>query len=405
MKSNAFSPAALSAFKRFTKLANLTHPQLAKDQFSPTPPPSRDFGARVQSSRHGSNIDQSLPIATAAPMATDPPVSERQERAMYAAAEGNSTLGIPQHVGKEFVKDQELSESQWNSLLEKRRCEAGRDQEFGGAGPGNPPPEGRSQHEAFLSDLHDGGYHSSDYGVGNPNAIPGRPRDGLDDNQVDLLRPREGTRDGYDQATEGMPSEEDAKYLGAIRQFLKSCGYSDADCAEVIHNYLNGSNGARDENIGGPESFKGMPERGGTMAGDAADDFNKLHPNAFAIDGSRGAYDQQYEAERVRALRDVRREREARAQLAQDTAIAYGHFLSRLADHRPPGLNFKQVDRLAQAMAQQQARSARDYAQPLAQDQTFMPEVYNGNALRHSAQLAATEEEFEEFLGLRPSKH
>jgi len=34
-----------------------------------------------------------------------------------------------------------------------------------------------------------------------------------------------------------------------------------------------------------------------------------------------------------------------------------------------------------------------------------MPEVYNGNALRRSAQLAATEQEFEEFLGLRPSKH
>jgi hypothetical protein len=384
MKSTAFSPAALSAFKRFTKLANLTaHPQLAKDQFSPTPPPSRDFGARVQSSTHGSNIDQSLPIATAAPMATDPAVSEQQERAMQAAAHGESTLGIPQHVGKEFVKDQE----------------------FGGAGPGNLPPRGPDQHSQFLEDLHDGGYHSSDYGVGNPNAIPGRPRDGLDTSEVDMLRPREGTKDGYDQATEGMPSEEDAKYLGAIRQFLKSCGYSDADCAEVIHNYLNGANNASDENIGGPKSFKGMPERGGTMAGDAADDFKQMHPNAFAIDGSRGAYDQQYEAERVRALRDVRREREVRAQLAQDTAIAKGHFLMRLADHRPGGLNFKQVERLAQALAQQQARSTRDYAQPLAQDQTFMPEVYNGNALRHSAQLAATEQEFEEFLGPRPSKH
>jgi hypothetical protein len=31
-----------------------------------------------------------------------PPVSERQRRAMQAAAHGNSTLGIPQKVGKEF---------------------------------------------------------------------------------------------------------------------------------------------------------------------------------------------------------------------------------------------------------------------------------------------------------------
>lgn len=36
-------------------------------------------------------------------IATDPPVSERQRRAMYAAAEGRSTLGIPRSVGREFV--------------------------------------------------------------------------------------------------------------------------------------------------------------------------------------------------------------------------------------------------------------------------------------------------------------
>ena len=33
-----------------------------------------------------------------------PPTSERQRRAMYAAKEGNSTLGIPKSVGKEFVE-------------------------------------------------------------------------------------------------------------------------------------------------------------------------------------------------------------------------------------------------------------------------------------------------------------
>lgn len=31
-----------------------------------------------------------------------PPVSERQRRAMHAAAAGKSTIGIPQKVGKEF---------------------------------------------------------------------------------------------------------------------------------------------------------------------------------------------------------------------------------------------------------------------------------------------------------------
>lgn len=32
-----------------------------------------------------------------------PTVSEAQRRAMWAAAEGHSTLGIPKSVGKEFV--------------------------------------------------------------------------------------------------------------------------------------------------------------------------------------------------------------------------------------------------------------------------------------------------------------
>jgi hypothetical protein len=33
-----------------------------------------------------------------------PPRSENQRKAMYAAAAGKSTLGIPKKVGKEFVK-------------------------------------------------------------------------------------------------------------------------------------------------------------------------------------------------------------------------------------------------------------------------------------------------------------
>lgn len=33
-----------------------------------------------------------------------PPVSEKQRRAMRAAAAGKSTLGIPRKVGREFVR-------------------------------------------------------------------------------------------------------------------------------------------------------------------------------------------------------------------------------------------------------------------------------------------------------------
>jgi 8-oxo-dGTP pyrophosphatase MutT (NUDIX family) len=40
---------------------------------------------------------------SAVPLATDPPVSEKQRRAMWAAASGHSTLGIPKKVGEEYV--------------------------------------------------------------------------------------------------------------------------------------------------------------------------------------------------------------------------------------------------------------------------------------------------------------
>jgi hypothetical protein len=36
--------------------------------------------------------------------ATDPPVSEAQRKAMFAAKSGNSTIGIPQKIGAEFAK-------------------------------------------------------------------------------------------------------------------------------------------------------------------------------------------------------------------------------------------------------------------------------------------------------------
>lgn len=42
-------------------------------------------------------------LARDAKMAMDPPVSEAQRKAMFAAAEGKSTLGIPKKVGEKFV--------------------------------------------------------------------------------------------------------------------------------------------------------------------------------------------------------------------------------------------------------------------------------------------------------------
>ena len=50
-----------------------------------------------------------------------PPVSEAQRKAMFAAASGKSTLGIPKSVGKEF------SEADKGGKLPKRKKSKGAD--------------------------------------------------------------------------------------------------------------------------------------------------------------------------------------------------------------------------------------------------------------------------------------
>lgn len=49
-------------------------------------------------------------------LATDPPVSERQRRAMFAAREGHSTLGIPKKVGEEFV-GKDMARSDFRAMI------------------------------------------------------------------------------------------------------------------------------------------------------------------------------------------------------------------------------------------------------------------------------------------------
>jgi len=51
--------------------------------------------------------------------------SKAQQSAMYAAAEGKSTLGIPKKVGKEFVKAGPASNKLPNKVL-KRSAGRGR---------------------------------------------------------------------------------------------------------------------------------------------------------------------------------------------------------------------------------------------------------------------------------------
>lgn len=54
-----------------------------------------------------------------------PAVSEKQRRAMYAAAEGKSNLGIPENVGKEFVNADESEDESENELDIARKIKEG----------------------------------------------------------------------------------------------------------------------------------------------------------------------------------------------------------------------------------------------------------------------------------------
>lgn len=92
-------------------------------------------------------------------MATDPPVSEKQRRAMYAALNGKSTLGIPKSVASKFVGSaHDMTPRDWDELIEgvgklhkfleeeKREPEHAEDREDDrsrGAGVAMRDPDGR----------------------------------------------------------------------------------------------------------------------------------------------------------------------------------------------------------------------------------------------------------------------
>jgi hypothetical protein len=333
------------------------------------------------------------------PMGPDPPVSEPQRRAMLAAAHGESSIGIPVSVGKEFVGDDDPMAA------------------FGDPGK-NEPPSGPTQHQQNSDDL--GPNAPTDFGQssGRDAEHPrfsaqfgtqdcyGRARDGLDDQQVDV-QGTPPTSDGYEQAVQGMP-QVDPSHVAAIRAFLSAAGFDENECRAILHEYLAPpvhAPGGNDENIGGPEKIPGMPERGGGMAGDeAADDFNKMYPGAWPIlmGGRSSDYDRMHEQMREKA---ERKRRQLASALAQDTGHAAGSFLKVLAEHRPRCIDtVDKATRLAQAMANQQVRSLHGRSVELAHDGATGP--YRADKMRESAQLTATESDFEDFIknGGKPIK-
>ena len=65
---------------------------------------------------------QTEPNSGTPSMATDPPVSERQRKAMYAALHGKSDLGIPKSVAEKFVGSaHDMSPEDWDGLVSGMR--------------------------------------------------------------------------------------------------------------------------------------------------------------------------------------------------------------------------------------------------------------------------------------------
>jgi hypothetical protein len=95
-----------------------------------------------------------------------------------------------------------------------------------------------------------------------------------------------------------------------------------------------------------------------------------------------------------------RKQRALASKLAQDTKIAEGAFLERLAVCRPRCLDtLDTVKRFACCMANQQVRSLYGRPVGIANDGATGP--YNAEMLANSRQLMSTEEDFENFLGKR----
>jgi hypothetical protein len=186
-----------------------------------------------------------------------------------------------------------------------------------------------------------------------------------------------------------------------VRAFLQSAGFDEEDCRQILHEYLAPpvhTPGGNDENIGGPESFPGMPERGGgQLAGDAAaDDFAALYPKAWSptMGGRRSEYDRMKEEI---DLTVAAKRRAPVSQLAQDTSIAESGFLNLMATNRPRCIeSVDKAQRLARAKAAQQVRTMLGQLTQLAHDGATGP--YDADKMRESVQLQATEQEFEDFI-------
>jgi hypothetical protein len=253
--------------KRAIKLAQ---DQTARDRdmpsgFSRDQLPGQGWERDRDSYQHDNNMARS--------MASDPPVSEPQARAMYAAAEGNSTLGIPKKVGEEFV-----GKGDEDPIM----------RHFGT--PNNPPMYADNQHRQFTDDLSDGGA-PNDFGTGRDCC--GRARDALADPQSDLFNTRTATMDDDGELESGVSGE--PSRIAALRAILMACNIPEPQIDACLNRILWNEMSA-DVYPGGPEPFKGMPQRGtAMMAGDSAlDDFNKQYPRAFATEPTyinRGQFD------------------------------------------------------------------------------------------------------------------
>jgi hypothetical protein len=194
-------------------------------------------------------------------LALDPPVSEAQRRAMYAAREGRSTLGIPKEVGEHFVGRARDDEDDYDAEEEDDKLRAMLSRHIDEGHPGF----GRALDLARRAlDRH----RQKRRAIGDAEEWRGSARP----------TPR---RAPFEEPPDSETDRELKKVLSRFSN-LSEAGIKRA--LELTREARRRQPAATSGSLDEPPPFKGMPEPGGGMAGDRAlPSFQDMFPEASRL--------------------------------------------------------------------------------------------------------------------------
>jgi hypothetical protein len=211
----------------------------------------KDYGRQEESRQ---NPDLVAAARDKNKIAQDPPVSEAQRRAMYAAREGESTLGIPKKVGEEFVGKSKDCIGRARDFLHKAKDDEGGWQ-------GEKDTEGKNMRTG--KDFMRGRARDEDpYTEGEMQGGTGEPYGGeKDPAETALLQPSEAHQEDFDPT-----SSEQMEQLGALVDYLeRSYG---SGIVDKLQNFIAEANGSQAPNPAAedePSAFPGRPRPGGRV--------------------------------------------------------------------------------------------------------------------------------------------